>query len=66
MKKSGRGLGYFGDAKDRIEQFEKDKDFQKNFEVSKLERLSDANGQVRFLNIPVGKYTVEIEGNDIY
>jgi hypothetical protein len=63
VAKKGRGLGYFGDDKDKIEQLDAKNKMEKNFKVSLDSQKTNDDGVVLYKNIPVGKYIIEVEGN---
>ena len=59
-------MGYFGDDNDAFRQRQNETQAKAMYKVQTEVKLSNAEGQVLFQNVAIGKYAIEIEGTDEY
>jgi hypothetical protein len=62
----GRGYGYFGDYPDKLEEIAKKKEYESKFRVSNTQTKSNNDGIAMFNEVPVGIYSIVVEGNSDY
>lgn len=66
VEKKGRGLGYFGDERDKLVEYEDKRKMENNFKVKLDDQKTNDQGVATYKNIPVGKYVIEVSGNHMY
>lgn len=54
LKKSGRGLGYFGDDNDKRKESDQQKQMEQNFRVKEMNKKCNPEGKVFFDQLPIG------------
>ncbi len=64
MVKQGRGLGFFGDANDRLKQLKEQKETNAAIKVTSFTAKTDYSGKADFKDVPTGLYTIEVSGSD--
>jgi hypothetical protein len=64
MLRQGRGLGFFGDDADKIRDHKEHKDSESKLKVSELKQTTNQQGECTFLNVPIGVYSIEVQGNE--
>lgn len=61
MNFEGKGYGYFGDDDHRVREHFQRETLAKIMRVGPQEGLTDGNGRVTLLDVPIGAYTVEVD-----
>lgn len=64
--KKGRGLGFFGDDNEKIKIHKENKEAEKNLKVKEFQAKTNNRGSAIFNSVPIGLYSIEVEGNEDY
>lgn len=64
MIRQGRGLGFFGDDVDKIKERNENKEVEAKIKVNEMKQTSNHNGECAFTHVPIGVYSIEVQGNE--